>query len=288
MATKIGHEFICKICDSECKFLHKESKKGQIFKIFKCMSCGTVQVGSIYADISPNYISLNYSDIGKAHIWMNREHKFKAYEAFLKLIKKLYPEQYLSYKIIDVGCGTGGFLEYLKKHNFICYGFDASQAQVKYANNSNLPVDAAVSADEYIYKNPKYINNFNITTLWDVLEHIRDPESFLKTLHILLVKNGLLYISVPSSGGHVWKKPLYLLFKKKYSFDPWEHVFFYNRKSLTMLLKKCGFTVIWAGETPCYERPKNIKEILRRIFFLFFRLIPSLHPQISILAKSEI
>ena len=27
-----------------------------------------------------------------------------------------------------------------------------------------------------------------------------------------------------------------------------------------MLLKKCGYEVIWSGVTPCYEKPKSLTE----------------------------
>ena len=219
---------------------------------------------------------------------MNRGHKRKAYEKYLSLLRLEGKERTDDIHVLDVGCGTGGFIEFLNRFDISCSGFDASQAQVEYAQECGLDVVLASSSTEYLFVHGGAFNRCSHVTLWDVLEHIRDPEKFLREVGELLKEEGQIFISVPSSGGHWWKMWAYRLAGKKYSFDPWEHVFFYNVESLKILLDRCGYRVIGHGVVPCYERDSlNVVEFARRVFFKILVLMPSSHPQIYLQAEKN-
>lgn len=275
----------CKICGLACEKIHIEEKDNRVYTILQCMFCKTIQVAEFYESISPEYSNLKIEDFGDKHIWMNRLHKFVAYKYFNRLFSSILGPRFLSSKFIDIGCGTGGFIEHLQSVGISCSGFDASKVQVDYALKHGLPVVFASSVNEYLFKNELAARSFDVVTMWDVLEHIREPYDFLLSTHNLLKPNGLVYVSVPSSGGHAWKRPLFRLFGVTYSFDPWEHVFYYNQKSLGVLMMKCGFEVVESGVVPCYRRNGGVVEYARRFMFYFLNIFPSFHPQIYLIAK---
>ena len=67
--------------------------------------------------------------------------------------------------------------------------------------------------------------------MWDVFEHIKDPHKILKEIKKKLVKNGLIFMQIPSSDSIAAK----ILREKCNMFDPIEHVNLYNLNSLRKL-----------------------------------------------------
>src|SRR3989304_2201137 len=77
-------------------------------------------------------------------------------------------------KLLDVGCGTGGFLCFVdEKVNYQFFGFDSSQTQINYAQKRFSMVRCAITIEEYIKKIGLPDLKFDLITMWDVLEHIR-------------------------------------------------------------------------------------------------------------------
>jgi len=94
-------------------------------------------------------------------------------------------------KVLDVGCGTGEFLAYLKSRGYLVTGVepDLHARESAIANHSIevLPgLDAVPSRGQ-----------FQVATLWHVLEHLPDLRGTFKRLHALLSDQGLLVIAVP-------------------------------------------------------------------------------------------
>lgn len=277
--------YICRICQEDCDHIYEEEHAGYNYNIFRCRNCKTIQVAEHNEEVSPDYTNLTDDDITHFHIWMGREHKKSAYQQFNKIIQSIIKKD--SIQLIDIGCGTGGFIEYLSKNNkkIDARGFDASKAQVNYANQNKLNVAHANNIGDYLKISPADSKAIDIVTLWDVLEHIRTPNIILNEIKNLLSKDGVIYISVPSAGAQSWKMTLYKLLRKKYSFDPWEHVFYYDLKSIKILLENNGYQIVKQGTVSCYNREKSISEYLRRFITALLSLTPNLHPQIWIIAK---
>ena len=76
------------------------------------------------------------------------------------------------------------------------------------------------------------ITDYDIAVMNQVLEHMQDPVSFLESVYRLLKPEGYVYIDVP------YKDYLY-----KPSIEP--HILFWNPQSMSLLLDKTGFTMIF-------------------------------------------
>ena len=108
-----------------------------------------------------------------------------------KHIKKINPE----YKILDIGCGTGGNFNLLAKYSQNIIGLENDPYAIelskeKYDFNivqGNLP-DNIPFSDE----------NFDLITLFDVLEHVDDDETSLKNILAKIKPGGYFLLTVPA------------------------------------------------------------------------------------------
>jgi SAM-dependent methyltransferase len=94
-------------------------------------------------------------------------------------------------RVLDIGCGTGQFLAYLMSRGYLVQGVEPNttareQAIADHALNV-VPSLEQVQSQE----------NFQVVTMWHVLEHVPDVRATFKRLFALLGKRGLLVIAVP-------------------------------------------------------------------------------------------
>lgn len=138
--------------------------------------------------------------------------------------------------ILDIGSGRGWMLYYLKKYfgyesamgtqiSAPAYEFSKEKLKLEIYNRDLLDID--------------FKFNFDVITLWHVLEHVSNPEAYLDKIHALLVNKGILVIEVPNFNS--WTRRLtknhWLAWNLKY------HLTFFTISSLTRLLGKHGFKV---------------------------------------------
>jgi len=129
----------------------------------------------------------NIYNVEKNHWW----YKGMRYISFNLLKKYIYKNKN---KIIDLGCGTGFNMIYLKKYGNV-FGIDSSNYAIKICKKRHLNVKKA-SIEKLPFKN----NYFDIATCFDVIYHknVKDDLKALKEINRVLNKNGFLLIRVPA------------------------------------------------------------------------------------------
>ena len=143
-----------------------------------------------------------------AQDWWNKDGDFKP----LHIINPLRAD-YIKSKaeltdknILDVGCGGGLLTEALFDLGAIVTGIDAAGPGIEVAklhakeNNKNI---------KYYEKTAEILNqesseSFDIVTCLEVLEHVPDPESLVKTCINLLKPGGLLFLSTINKNPRSW------------------------------------------------------------------------------------
>ena len=276
----------CRLCGSDqTQFFHKEQRDEKTFTVVQCQPCGMIQTVEHYDSVSPDYADLNTEAVDSARIWGQSTHKQPAFKQWLDLTQtqtKSPPG-----RLLDIGCGTGGFLQFAQQHHWQVFGFDASQAQADHSRQHNKlnHVRHATHCHDYLTQLAMPELTFSMVTLWDVLEHIRNPQPFLTEIHNLLEPDGLLFLAIPNGGAFTWKRPLFQLLKRPLSLDPWEHVFYYTPATLQHYLPKWGFSIENMGSIVCYPRPWSAFEMVRRTGFYLLNHFPTLAPQLFCLAR---
>lgn len=137
-------------------------------------------------------------------------------------------------KVLDVGCGTGEFLAYLMSRGYLVQGVEPSlKAREQVIANHSIAVLPAldmVAAHE----------QFQVVTLWHVLEHLPDLRSTFKRLFSLLADRGSLIIAVPDRGS--WDAEHYGT--DWAAWDVPRHLSHFRQEDVHLLLREHGFELI--------------------------------------------
>ncbi len=133
---------------------------------------------------------------------MNKENWKKYYFNYQKTLANRYYIPLLGQldisiegkKILDVGCGDGGFISAFSELNSISTGLEIKDFNWEKDTNVNYIIGDIIN-------NPDLINNqvFDIIILRDVIEHInkKNKFDFLMTIRKLLNDDGIILITFP-------------------------------------------------------------------------------------------
>ena len=138
--------------------------------------------------------------------------------------------------IWDIGAGTGIFCEELIKTRVFreVRAVEMSPDSVRKCRMKDVPVI------ESPLEGVKYSNCVNILTAFEVIEHVFDPQIFLKTCHHLLDESGVLIMSTPNVQGF----DMSILMEDSPNICAPAHLNYFCPDSIKRLLRACNFTVI--------------------------------------------
>ncbi len=144
----------------------------------------------------------------------------------LKLINSFATEEKT---ILDIGAGTGDFLQYISKHNWRVSGVEPNEKARNLAKSKNLNLLRDLSS----FNNEK----FDVITLWHVLEHIPNLKEQIEQFHHLLKPKGVLVIAVPNFESYDAK------YYKEYwaAYDVPRHLWHFSKKGIKRLFTKYNF-----------------------------------------------
>lgn len=150
----------------------------------------------------------------------------------LKLINSFSSDEK---NLLDIGCGTGDFLQIAKQNNWNIFGIEPNNDARKIANKKTT--NAVFDIEQLLKFEPK---SFNIITLWHVLEHLPNLEEHINILKKLLKPNGTLIIAVPNHKSYDAK------YYKEFwaAYDVPRHLWHFNKTSISKLVSKVSMEVI--------------------------------------------
>ena len=134
-------------------------------------------------------------------------------------------------KVLDFGCGAGGFLVKAQSLAAHVAGIELEQrVQTHWAGRLTIHPDIVSAGVGY-----------DIITAFHVVEHLPDPRNTLKSLAHLIANKGRIIIEVPSSEDALLTLFDCAAFQK---FTYWsQHLFLFNAKTLQQLARQAGLKV---------------------------------------------
>lgn len=135
-----------------------------------------------------------FNDIEDFHWWfLGRRYLLE------KVIKKYSPSS-RKLKILDVGCGTGGNINFLSQFGKV-YGIDSSPLAINYCKKHGYKNTKLSDAVKLPFKEKQ----FDLIFLLDVLEHIKDHKKAIKEAKRVLKDDGLIVVTAPALP-FIWSK----------------------------------------------------------------------------------
>lgn len=138
-------------------------------------------------------------------------------------------------KALDIGCGTGDFLERLHQMGYSCKGIDISEDVIRHAKNRFKNIRNINLFNEDISQKNFFNEKYDLIISITVLQHILNNQKYLlKKLYNSLTNKG--YFVLLESVGEQENNEHYLNYRTK---KEWESVF-----------ASCGFTIVDAKSYP--------------------------------------
>jgi len=232
----------CDLCkSSEYTFVFSGPDRltnlGGQFHVVKCEECGLLRQNprlgweSLSQYYQEDYIS--YSLGSEKENYITKSIKRYGVWKKVRLIKK-----YKKYgKLLDIGCGSGQFLEEAKRTtDWSLSAIEPNQNAAQYVVDK-LSIKVQVSRFEDIRNYPQ---RFDIVTMWDVFEHFYYPVESVKKINDLLNPGGILVFSIPNLAGWDVK-----MFKENWiGYDLPRHLYFFDKKNIQRILQESGFQIL--------------------------------------------
>ena len=139
--------------------------------------------------------------------------------------------------VLDIGCGRGIMLSILKNRGWKVTGTEYTDMSSR-ASRENLGNDIIISKN---ILNENLRENFDVITLFHVLEHVPDPDAYFGLFAEKLTKdkNSILIIEVPNISSWQFK-----IAKGSWIYlEAPRHLFHFSGKALENLAGKHGFSV---------------------------------------------
>ncbi|MFO7652063.1 MAG: class I SAM-dependent methyltransferase [bacterium] len=225
-------------------------------RICRCLDCGY-----IFDNPRPTIAEIGafYSRPGKYDGWLREEQpRFELWRRRLAIVRRFVPTG----KLLDVGTGTGQFLS-VASSVYEVDGTEVSSSAVAVARE-RYGLEVRQGTLEAV----DFASQFDLVTLFHVLEHVPSPSLTIRRCRQLLRSGGLLVIAVPNdvvsvrslakralgilrAGG--WRRTRYGLPAIRLDGSQSEvHLSHFTPKVLRMLLARNGFGVVSQALDPYY------------------------------------
>jgi SAM-dependent methyltransferase len=254
----------CALCGggSFRKFLECEG-----FFYVKCNDCSLVQINP---QPDAREVKLRYADnfgndycnyeLANEINYLNLQKLALADAGFYRLEAKLMRGQEAP-KVLDIGCATGAMPAFLKERGWQAVGVEISPA-AEYARDRGLDIRSEQLED---CRFPA--GYFDLALASHLIEHLNDPEGFLREIRRILRPGACLMLTTPNIGGFQAR-----LFKDRWRSAIFDHQYLFSKKTIRTLLKAHGFKIeeiyTWGGlaEGTAPHRLKKIMDKTVKIF----------------------
>jgi SAM-dependent methyltransferase len=224
----------CLICGEKAQkpFLSEVKDRFNLEQGFQLVSCKSCDFTYLSPRLNEHKISTiyNYSEY-QPHTLSNSlsDRLYKIIRTInLKNKNRLISKLTIPGSLLDIGSGTGEFLQEMKESGWDVSGMEVVEEAQKQIQKKGLTVYSDLNQIDV---------QFNVITLWHVLEHIHRVQDLFSDIYRLLSDDGYLIIAVPNIES----------FDAQFYKDSWaaldapRHLYHFRVKDLDLLLRQNKF-----------------------------------------------
>jgi 2-polyprenyl-3-methyl-5-hydroxy-6-metoxy-1,4-benzoquinol methylase len=232
------------------------------YQIVECPSCGLLfraelpsraELDEIYA---ASYFSSAVSDLsgqGYLDYVADAESHRAAARRRLDRIERLTRPG----RLLDVGAAAGFFVAEAGNRGWAARGVDVSAAMVDWGREE-LGVRLDRGDMHELGLEPA---GFDAVTMWDYIEHSRDPAADILATRALLAPGGILALSTGDAASVVAR----VSGRRWHLLTPRHHNFFFSARTIAALLERSGFRVLSAAHPGAYYPLAYLAHKLRTV-----------------------
>ncbi|MFI8983284.1 class I SAM-dependent methyltransferase [Ectopseudomonas khazarica] len=138
-------------------------------------------------------------------------------------------------KMLEIGCSSGAYMEEARDLGWAVDGVEFSEVAASSARAKGFSVLSGPIEEVDLPE-----QEYDIVTAWMVLEHLHDPLSSLRKLRRVVKPSGYLVASVPDASSLA----RYVFKERCYDLHLPAHLFHYTPKTISLILKKSGWSVV--------------------------------------------
>jgi len=140
-------------------------------------------------------------------------------------------------RLLDCGSATGYLAELAKENGWDTFAIEYSEFGAKSCEKLLGPgrVYRGQVQEATFAANPG--GQFSAITMFDFIEHVREPREVLQWAKRHLDAQGVLLLTTPRAGSLSWR----FMGRQWFHYTSREHLWFFSPESLKSLLEECGF-----------------------------------------------
>jgi 2-polyprenyl-3-methyl-5-hydroxy-6-metoxy-1,4-benzoquinol methylase len=140
-------------------------------------------------------------------------------------------------RLLDVGAYTGVFVDIASHHGWDAWGIEPSLWAVEQARLDGLQMMSGTLESSTLKD-----SDFDVVTMWDVIEHVSNPMETLRAAWRVLRPGGFLVVHTMDLAS-----PFARFMGKRWPWFMEMHLFYFTRKTMRLMLERAQFEVIWMG-----------------------------------------
>lgn len=236
------------------------------FEILRCPDCG---LGRTWPPESAEKIGSWYPSqyYGKGNVRFN-----PVFERLIRWFRRrraaVLHNRVAHGPVLDVGCGRGIMLGYLRELGYEPHGVELSEHAAEHARRV---LKIPVTVDDFI-RMPHERDRYNAIVFWHSLEHFSNPVAAVARAWEALKPGGLLVVAVPNYGG--WQARFFG--RNWFHLDVPRHYFHFSEKALEAVLSRHRFRIVQLDHFSFEQNPYGLLQSVYNALGFRFNLLYSL------------
>ncbi len=251
----------CILCGKEgspLPFIRSEIERDTFF-YQRCSSCG-------FVFLNPRPDELEIQRFYQDEYYGQGEKKFRSWietprTAFAwQRVQRVHKICRQPGRALDIGCGQGTFLKLLAGQGWDVYGTELAEETARRARQAGISVSIGDIKEGQFPK-----GKFDFVSLWQVIEHLRNPIAAMRRIHPFLREKGIVAVSTPN----IESLQARIFQDLWFHLDPPRHLYLFSPETLKRLMAEAGFRLIHLSHLCLEQDPYGwLQGFLNRMPFL--------------------